>query len=116
MHFLISFLTTSTALVAAREIVFPPTIDVSTLSGKSPGLPTTINAFAGLTTFANLPYVHCLADSPNKDVEKFDIAFLGAPFDTVSIFSAFAFVCLENWRSFMGPSVRGGRGRLHFEV
>lgn len=65
--------------------------------------------FAGLTTFANLPYVHCLAAEEEEDeeegdeddgkknkkekrkkkksvgVEKFDIAILGAPFDTVSI-------------------------------
>lgn len=62
--------------------------------------------FAGLTTFANLPYVHCLAADDDEDsdgdekknkkekrkkkksggVEKFDIAILGAPFDTVSLF------------------------------
>lgn len=67
--------------------------------------------FAGLTTFANLPYVHCLAADDEEEeeegeeddddgkknkkekrekkksvgVEKFDIAILGAPFDTVSI-------------------------------
>lgn len=69
--------------------------------------------FAGLTTFANLPYVHCLAADDDDDeegeeeedeedgkkkkrkkrvgVEKFDIAILGAPFDTVSIFLSFSF-------------------------
>ena len=70
----------------AREIVFPPVIGVSSqdvLLSKTPGLPGSSSAFAGLTTFANLPYVHCLADAPNEDVEKFDVAFLGAPFDTV---------------------------------
>jgi agmatinase len=36
--------------------------------------------YAGLTTFANLPWVHCLSE--DKEVERFDIAFLGAPFDT----------------------------------
>lgn len=68
--------------------------------------------FAGLTTFANLPYVHCLAADDDEDdeeedegeeedkkkrkkkksvgVEKFDIAILGAPFDTVSIFLSFS--------------------------
>lgn len=74
-------------LAAARDIVFPPAIGIScqdALLSKTPGLPGTTNAFAGLTTFANLPYVHCLADVENEDVEKFDIAFLGAPFDTVS--------------------------------
>ncbi|KAF2486858.1 arginase family-domain-containing protein [Neohortaea acidophila] len=37
--------------------------------------------YAGLTTYANLPYVHCLADAATE-VEKYDIAILGAPFDT----------------------------------
>ncbi|KAJ4395492.1 hypothetical protein N0V91_010804 [Didymella pomorum] len=37
--------------------------------------------FGGLSTYANLPYVHCLA-ADSEDVEKFDIAILGAPFDT----------------------------------
>ncbi|OJD35527.1 agmatinase 1 [Diplodia corticola] len=80
-------------LSLSREIVFPP------LSGyqneQIPVQPGSIfNAqgsikdgrisgakFAGLTTFANLPYVHCLA-ADGADVERFDIAFLGAPFDT----------------------------------
>ncbi|KAF2083616.1 Arginase/deacetylase [Saccharata proteae CBS 121410] len=38
--------------------------------------------FAGLTTFANLPYVHALAPGGSEEVERFDIAVLGAPFDT----------------------------------
>ena len=37
--------------------------------------------FNGLTTFANLPYVNCFADSGAKD-QQYDIAILGAPFDT----------------------------------
>ncbi|KAF9628922.1 Ureohydrolase [Lasiodiplodia theobromae] len=80
-------------LTLAREITFPP------LSGyqnqqvpvqpgsefdaagniKNDGISGA--KFAGLMTFANLPYVHCLA-ADEEDVEKFDIAFLGAPFDT----------------------------------
>lgn len=78
--------------------------------------------FAGLTTFANLPYVHCLAadddegeeeeeedDGKKKKkekrkkkksvgVEKFDIAILGAPFDTVGLFlflSLFSFILMH---------------------
>lgn len=71
--------------------------------------------FAGLTTFANLPYVHCLAADEDDEeeeeededkkkkkkkkksvgVEKFDIAILGAPFDTVSIFLSLPlFLCI----------------------
>jgi hypothetical protein len=37
--------------------------------------------FHGLKTFANLPYVFCFSEK--EDVEKYDIAILGAPFDTV---------------------------------
>ncbi|KAL1657857.1 hypothetical protein GGF50DRAFT_108875 [Schizophyllum commune] len=36
-------------------------------------------AFSGITTFARLPWVQCLGKDAH---EKFDIAFLGAPFDT----------------------------------
>lgn len=34
-------------------------------------------------TYANLPYVHCLAPE-GEEVEGYDIAVVGAPFDTVS--------------------------------
>lgn len=39
---------------------------------------TADSIFSGITTFARLPYARCLYD---KSVD-FDIAFLGAPFDT----------------------------------
>lgn len=39
--------------------------------------------FLGVSTYANLPYVHCLGGK-DEDVETYDIAILGAPFDTVS--------------------------------
>jgi agmatinase len=70
----------------ARDIVFPSasgyTTDQAILGGYS-DIDITQAKFAGLTTYANLPYVHCLAPD-GKEVEKFDIAILGAPFDTVS--------------------------------
>jgi agmatinase len=76
-------------IVLARDIVFPP---VSGFARDAYQLPLSDNlasadirnggAFRGLTTFANLPYVNCLSES--EDIEKYDIAFLGAPFDTVS--------------------------------
>lgn len=73
-------------LTEAREIVFPPVSGYSTeqtiLGGyNQPDI--TQGKFAGLTTYANLPYVHCLAPK-SEEVEPFDIAILGAPFDTVS--------------------------------
>jgi agmatinase len=43
--------------------------------------------FHGLKTFANLPYVNCFSDAEAKG-KKYDIAILGAPFDTVCLSSA----------------------------
>ena len=63
-------------------------VDLSqkSLTGAPPGFggfarPTNVD-FLGLTTFANIPYVSCLSDS---SAEKYDIAILGAPFDTVCL-------------------------------
>ena len=42
--------------------------------------------YGGLMTYANLPYVHCLA-AEDEEVDGYDIAVVGAPFDTVSPFS-----------------------------
>lgn len=44
---------------------------------------STDSEFFGLTTFANLPYVNCL-NPDETEAGKYDIAILGAPFDTVS--------------------------------
>lgn len=72
----------------AREIVFPQLVPQVAFDGArndqfSPwtNIPSSV---AGLTTFANLPHVFCLADAANEKIEPFDIAFLGAPFDTVT--------------------------------
>jgi len=74
------------ALSNARDIVFPPvsgyTTDQAILGGYN-DIDISQAKFAGLTTYANLPYVQCLAPA-GEEVEKFDIAILGAPFDTVS--------------------------------
>lgn len=40
--------------------------------------------FYGLKTFANLPYLNCLSDEETKE-SKYDIAIVGAPFDTVGL-------------------------------
>ncbi|KIW01646.1 agmatinase [Verruconis gallopava] len=76
------------AATAAREIVFPPSIPqvpFGALSNDPISAFTEVPpAVAGLTTFANIPHVFCLADAANEAVEKFDIAFLGAPFDTAT--------------------------------
>ena len=44
---------------------------------------TSDSEFFGLTTFANLPYVNCLKPD-ETEAGRYDIAILGAPFDTVS--------------------------------
>lgn len=84
-------LTAAATLASGREITFPPVIPQaqqhpfgSINVDLTPGLSEDISTsrFGGLTTFANLPYVHCLA-ADEKDVESYDIAILGAPFDTV---------------------------------
>jgi hypothetical protein len=73
------------AVVDAREISFPSvsgfTSDQAVMGAITPDIHQ--GKFGGLSTYANLPYVHCLA-AEGEDVEKFDIAILGAPFDTVS--------------------------------
>jgi hypothetical protein len=74
------------ALSIARDIVFTSvpgyTTEQAILGGYN-DIDIAQAKFAGLTTYANLPYVHCLA-AEGEEVEKFDIAILGAPFDTVS--------------------------------
>jgi agmatinase len=40
--------------------------------------------FSGLSTYGNLPYVNCFVDA-EAEKSPYDIAILGAPFDTVSV-------------------------------
>lgn len=66
--------------VAAREVIFPELLQLKpdgqvAISRESFEGDST---YAGLTTFSNLPWQHCLS---SHDVQ-YDIAFLGAPFDT----------------------------------
>jgi agmatinase len=71
-------------LASARQITFPPISGLTDqqIFGHEKIDIRTGSAFAGLLTYANLPYVHCLA-AEGVDVQKYDIAILGAPFDTV---------------------------------
>lgn len=81
--------------VLARDITFPP-IHTAFQNTQFPlglndhGDPDSIDIvtgsqFLGLTTFANTPYVSCFIDS-EAEQQKYDIAILGAPFDTVRIY------------------------------
>jgi agmatinase len=77
-----------TAIVPAREIIFPPTAGILP-QGQSNLSPTSQDAlndflkYSGLSTFAHIPYVYCLS-AEEAEVEKYDIAILGAPFDTAT--------------------------------
>src|SRR3954447_6582439 len=71
----------------ARDITFPP---IAAVHPKGQSAQHSIgndggydepNEFAGLTTYANLPFIHCTSSG---DVEPYDIAILGAPFDTAT--------------------------------
>ncbi|KAI9819850.1 MAG: hypothetical protein M1827_006419 [Pycnora praestabilis] len=74
--------------ILARDIVFPPVGGISAFTGHSQTAIggedvidiATGSQFSGLMTFANLPYVNCFADT--AEIEKYDVALLGAPFDT----------------------------------
>ena len=48
--------------------------------------------FNGLTTFANLPYSNCFRENGSE----YDIAILGAPFDTVSKMSFSVLKCMSD--------------------
>ena len=70
--------------IFAREILFPPVAAVqangqSVLTTEHDALVES-REYSGLSTYANLPFVHCLSEE--KEIEKYDIAILGAPFDT----------------------------------
>ena len=89
MAFMFSLLVLCTYLhqLYAREISFPPIAAVHP-NGQSPQHSISIEGgydppreLAGLTTYANLPFVHCTSSG---DVEPYDIAILGAPFDTAT--------------------------------
>lgn len=87
--------------VVGREIVFPPVLGVDhTTPGQAPlrlesdatdddyddDVDLTTDAMGGLTSFAHLPFVPCFAAKADEEVDKYDIAVLGAPFDTGTSF------------------------------
>lgn len=83
-------------LSQAREIVFPPVSGIDRVSGQAPikfdisegadddDIDLTTDAMGGLTSFGHLPYVPCFAAKTDEETAKYDIAVLGAPFDTAT--------------------------------
>lgn len=79
----------------ARDIVFPPVFGIDRLPAQIPIRPQgesesdddvdlTTDAMGGLTSFGHLPYVSCFDSKADEEVGKYDIAVLGAPFDTAT--------------------------------
>ncbi|OAX84849.1 hypothetical protein ACJ72_00777 [Emergomyces africanus] len=71
----------------AADIVLPPVAAIHGATVQAPlALDDTVDIefgsqFSGLMTFANVPYVNCFVDSEAQQ-QRYDIAFIGAPFDT----------------------------------
>ncbi|RDW74399.1 agmatinase [Aspergillus mulundensis] len=69
----------------AREITFPPIAAIQSdqfILGQHEIIDIVSGSqFSGLTTFAHIPYVNCFVDSEAQST-SYDIAILGAPFDT----------------------------------
>lgn len=82
-------LTAFASVVNCREIVFPDVLPVQIPIASSFGRDESPLRFYGLTTFANIPYVECFAEDLLY-TERYDIAILGAQFDTVGMC---AFLC-----------------------
>lgn len=85
-HIFLPFLTAA----IAREITFPPVAGIKRYNTQSPlqrygsasdeDVSLETDPMDGLTSFAHLPHVSCF--SAAADVESYDIAVIGAPFDT----------------------------------
>ena len=77
----------------ARNVTFPPVYGVErsqqSLANDDGVDIVTGSEFSGLMTFANLPYANCFTAS---DMDAYDIAIIGAPFDTVSTPHRLAFM------------------------
>jgi hypothetical protein len=88
MHFLAVGLASILSPALAREITFPPIAAIQSdqfiLGQHEKNIDIVSGSqFSGLTTFAHIPYVNCFIDS-EAESSPYDIAILGAPFDTVS--------------------------------
>ncbi|KAL4933058.1 agmatinase [Aspergillus undulatus] len=77
----------SLSAASARDIIFPPIAAVHSnqlLLGQDKDTKIDVisgSQFNGLTTFAHIPYVNCFVNS-EAETTPYDIAILGAPFDT----------------------------------
>lgn len=90
----LSALVSAATLAHCREIVFPP---VAGIPDRVPGqqaplrldtddddVDLSTDSVGGLTSFAHLPFVPCFSDKPDEEIDKYDLAIVGAPFDTAT--------------------------------
>ncbi|QIX01557.1 hypothetical protein AMS68_007074 [Peltaster fructicola] len=93
----------------ARDIAFPKlspyqnSLAAATFDEISNGADISSARFHGMTTYANTPYVHCLSN--DSHIEVYDIAILGAPFDTA--------VTARPGARFGPTGIRLGSRRIH---
>ncbi|KAL9624917.1 MAG: hypothetical protein Q9160_000964 [Pyrenula sp. 1 TL-2023] len=91
-RFLLQTLLLNVSPTISREVTFPPIAAVrpngqsfqQTFLGAEEDdddILAEVSGVAGLPTFANLPYVECMSKK-EEGVDPYDIAVLGAPFDT----------------------------------
>lgn len=90
-----TLLTSLVGLAHTREIVFPPVSGIDYAPGQAPlrldsesddDIDLTTDAMGGLVSFGHLPYVPCFAAKTDDEIDKYDIAVIGAPFDTATSF------------------------------
>lgn len=105
---LLSVILAYASTLHAREITFPKASGYQNPLGVMP-LDEIDNGnfrlakFHGMTTYADLPYVHCLSNE--SSVEEYDIAIMGAPFDTA--------VTARPGARFGPTGIRLGSRRIH---
>lgn len=89
----LSVLVAAATLAHSREIVFPPVAGIPDhvpgqtalrLDTEDDDVPLSTDSLSGLTSFAHLPFVPCFAAKEDADIESYDIAIVGAPFDTAT--------------------------------
>lgn len=106
--FLSALLAAGVSTSYARDIVFPPQAAYQSPFGVMPldeisnGDDISSAKFHGMNTYANVDYVHCLS---NDTVQPYDIAILGAPFDTA--------VTARPGTRFGPTGIRLGSRRIH---
>ena len=82
-RYIIPFTLLATSFAAQKPFWIEDESHLSVLNTSVLEPPEYMPVFAGITTFAHLPFVECMNPKYTEEAhEKFDIAIVGAPFDT----------------------------------